>query len=60
MARYPPRPVGARRPMQAPMRPVTPSRRYEKKRSGLQAVQYGSGQGAAAWNFGHLDKNMLK
>ena len=23
-------------------------------------VQYGSGQGAAAWNFGHLDKNMLK
>ena len=23
-------------------------------------VQYGSGHGAAAWNFGHLDKNMLK
>jgi hypothetical protein len=23
-------------------------------------VQYGSGQGAGAWNFGHLDKNMLK
>jgi hypothetical protein len=23
-------------------------------------VQYGSGMGAAAWNFGHVDKNMLK
>jgi hypothetical protein len=23
-------------------------------------VQYGSGQGAEGWNFGHLDKNMLK
>src|SRR5262249_34983649 len=23
-------------------------------------VQYGSGAGAAAWNFGHVDKNMLK
>jgi len=23
-------------------------------------VQYGSGNGAVAWNFGHVDKNMLK
>ena len=27
---------------------------------GDPVVQYGSGQGAEAWNFGHLDKNMLK
>jgi hypothetical protein len=26
----------------------------------IVAVQYGSGEGAAAWNFGHVDKNMLK
>jgi hypothetical protein len=26
----------------------------------LVTVQYGSGVGAQAWNFGHIDKNMLK